>query len=272
MNKRIYLIILLLTCRICNAQNFINPSVEIWGNVNVCEVNTAPDFWPSYSNGCAPGPDEANFLICPTTIPTHAADGNVYARMCANDSISGEGMRQMVSGFVTGNSYLINFDYAGSNLFSGTLDIQWHVFINDMDVNQTPVFYSTDTTWVNYSYIFIATNTSLNIGFRVYTTGGSYGSGAIDNLSIALLEGVANAESKINVLIFPNPFSDNINIHSLNYYPLEIILYDITSRKIMQQEFTNSISLNTEQLEKGIYLYEVRDKNGLCKQGKVVKD
>ena len=39
-----------------------------------------------------------------------------------------------------------------------------------------------------------------------------------------------------------------------------------------QKEFINSISINTEQLAKGIYLYEVRNKNGVIKKGKVVKD
>ena len=52
----------------------------------------------------------------------------------------------------------------------------------------------------------------------------------------------------------------------------EIILYDITSIKILHQKFTNSVSLNTEQLAKGLYLYEVRSKDGLRRKGKVVKD
>lgn len=262
----------MLTCRISNAQYFINPSVENWGNPNFCAINIAPDNWVSYSNGCQSGPDEVNFLICPTTIPTHAADGNVYARMCANDSISGEGMYQIVSGFVIGNSYGINFYYAGSNLIAGPNDIQWNLFLNDTDVNQTPVFHSTDTMWLSHTYVFIATNMSLKIGFRVYTTGGNFGSGAIDNLSISSANEVVNAEAQIKFLIYPNPFLDKINIDNFSNQPLEIILSDITSRKILQKKFTNSISLNTEQLAKGIYLYEVRSKSGVIKKGKVVKD
>ena len=48
--------------------------------------------------------------------------------------------------------------------------------------------------------------------------------------------------------------------------------HDIASRKLLQQKFTNAVSLNTEQLAKGVYLYEVRNKNGVIKKGKVVKD
>ena len=71
--------------------------------------------------------------------------------------------------------------------------------------------------------------------------------------------------------IFPNPFSDNLNITTNDEELLEVNLYDILSRSVLQQKFTSSISLNTFQLAKGIYIYEVRNKNGVIKAGKVVK-
>jgi hypothetical protein len=71
---------------------------------------------------------------------------------------------------------------------------------------------------------------------------------------------------------FPTPFSDKLNFAFDNNELSEIILYDIASRKLLQQKFTNSVSINTEQLAKGIYLYEVRCGSSLCKKGKVVKD
>ena len=51
----------------------------------------------------------------------------------------------------------------------------------------------------------------------------------------------------------------------------EIILYDILSQKLLQKKLTNSTTLNTEQLAKGIYIYEVRNENGVIQNGKVVK-
>ena len=71
--------------------------------------------------------------------------------------------------------------------------------------------------------------------------------------------------------IFPNPFSDNLNITINDEELSEVNLYDVLSRNVLQQKFTSSISLNTFQLEKGIYIYEVRNKNGVIKTGKVVK-
>ena len=75
-----------------------------------------------------------------------------------------------------------------------------------------------------------------------------------------------------NILIYPNPFSDKINITTKRNEPVEIILWDITSRKLLQQSFTNSITLSTAQLSKGIYLYEVINSKGIIKKGKVVKE
>ena len=75
-----------------------------------------------------------------------------------------------------------------------------------------------------------------------------------------------------NVTVYPNPFNNKIEVTNENNLHSEIILFEITSRKILQQKFANSVSLNTEQLAKGLYLYEVRNKNGVIKQGKLVKD
>lgn len=74
------------------------------------------------------------------------------------------------------------------------------------------------------------------------------------------------------VNVYPNPISDKLNVSVNNNEHSEIIIYDITSRKLLQQKFINSITINTEQFVKGIYLYEVRSKNNLYKQGKLVKN
>ena len=83
---------------------------------------------------------------------------------------------------------------------------------------------------------------------------------------------IETPESVENVTVYPNPFNDKIEVANENNIQSEIILFDITSRKILQQKFTNAVSINTSQLAKGLYLYEVRDKNGLYKKGRVVKD
>lgn len=75
-----------------------------------------------------------------------------------------------------------------------------------------------------------------------------------------------------DVSIYPNPINDKLTIQTYNYERTELILYDLSSRKLLQQSFTNSITINLEQLAKGIYLYEIRNLNGIIKNGKVIKE
>jgi hypothetical protein len=84
--------------------------------------------------------------------------------------------------------------------------------------------------------------------------------------------GVNEIKNNVELILFPNPFTDKINITAKRNELVEFILFDVTARKIFHESFTTSTSINTQQLAKGIYLYEVRNKNGVIKKGKVVKD
>ncbi len=74
------------------------------------------------------------------------------------------------------------------------------------------------------------------------------------------------------IILYPNPVIDKLNIQISNYEQTEIILYDLSSRKFLQQTFTNSTTINIEQLAKGMYLYTVRNRNGIIKNGRVIKE
>jgi hypothetical protein len=112
-------------------------------------------------------------------------------------------------------------------------------------------------------------------GITVYKNGGVTGFDCIDlSLQTCATTSVIenNLSSNLSITVFPNPFTNTITFTLNNNWPSEIILYDINSRKLLKQEFTSAVSINTEQLAKGIYLYEVRNKNGVIKKGKVVKE
>jgi hypothetical protein len=82
--------------------------------------------------------------------------------------------------------------------------------------------------------------------------------------------GSENFDSHV-ISIYPNPISDQLNIQMSNYEQVEVILYDLTFRKLLQQEFSHAITLNTGHLANGFYLYEIRDENNLLKRGLVLK-
>jgi hypothetical protein len=69
-------------------------------------------------------------------------------------------------------------------------------------------------------------------------------------------------------IIYPNPVSDQLHILTYNNELTEIKFYDITGRKIFNHSFFHDISINTKQLAKGIYIYELSG----GKKGKVIKE
>ena len=86
---------------------------------------------------------------------------------------------------------------------------------------------------------------------------------------------ITAVQSEINnsqFAISPNPFTNLLTITLKNNHPSEITLYDLTSRKLLQQTFTNSTTINTQQLAKGIYFYEVKCMEQVIGKGKVVKE
>ncbi|MDF2438873.1 MAG: repeat protein [Bacteroidota bacterium] len=72
--------------------------------------------------------------------------------------------------------------------------------------------------------------------------------------------------------LFPNPFSGILTFTLSDAEPASFILYDISSRIILREDFRSSATIGTGHLAKGIYLYEMRNKNGIIKKGKVIKD
>ena len=86
---------------------------------------------------------------------------------------------------------------------------------------------------------------------------------------------VKNIDTKLiesEVIVFPNPTFNEISIKSSWPDLCSLTLYDCSQRLLTNQNFTNSMSFNTEHLANGIYFYEVRSKSRLLKTGKFVKE
>lgn len=72
--------------------------------------------------------------------------------------------------------------------------------------------------------------------------------------------------------IYPNPFLNEITASTTDNLPGEIIIYDISSRKVIQKEFVNTITIDASRLPKGIYICEVRNAGGVLQKSKLVKN
>jgi len=275
MKKIFCQILLVINSFLCFGQSFLNPSVESWAAPGICETNTPPDGWTDYSNGGI-GPDEGKLTLCPSTIPPVASDGTTYARMMAGTPVQGEGMYQYVTGFTIGTSYIISYDYCGSNLWGGTADCVWHLFLDDIDTNQSAIFSSGSSAWQTNYFTFTASMTTHKLGVRAYTpTFGSPGSAAIDNFTISTSEPTGiESNSAMNIIsVFPNPVDGELKINVAGTQGIfTFTLFDLASQKIIQQTVLNSCYVGTGMLSSGIYFYELRNETGIIVTGKIIKN
>jgi PKD repeat protein len=133
-------------------------------------------------------------------------------------------------------------------------------------------------------YFGDGTTSTLQSPFHVYADTGYYSVSlfAKDNscdvdrvcqtIYVSSIAGINEATNGSDFKISPNPFHDNLSFSIKDNVPITIIVYDFLSRQIIQQTFTNSITLNTEQLEDGIYFYELRNSKRTIAKGKVIKN
>lgn len=264
MLKKILLFGFMMSGVYAKAQVFINGSFESWGVANVCEINVSPDGWTNYSTGCS-ALDEANQLLCTSTIPGSASNGNIYARACAGpDWQGGEGIYQMVSNLNPGQQYVLSFDYAGSNLYGGTDSVLWRVYVDDTLITQTPYYSSLQSNWITFNWSFIASQNTHKIGFRSYfknpcvTCAGSAG---IDNMLFA--ESTADLVHQVNdplIQLYPNPVDDYLMLENLGRDRMDISVYDLTSKIFIKASGHESVRLNTQSLPSGMYACVVRKK------------
>lgn len=127
----------------------------------------------------------------------------------------------------------------------------------------------------------VNTQTTINgAGFQVSSGGMIYDSeitlGFVfqtDSL-LCITTGINETLNELNeVIVFPNPVQDVININStINFSAAQFILYDASARIVLDKKFTKQSTFSVAHLQSGIYFYELRDKEGKAEYGKVIKE
>lgn len=94
----------------------------------------------------------------------------------------------------------------------------------------------------------------------------------IDDVSLTICTGILNESMFVSLLTYPNPFSNQLTITTKTFETAELSIYNAISERVLNKSFINSITINTENLAKGMYLYDVLIGNGLVKKGKIIKE
>ena len=72
-------------------------------------------------------------------------------------------------------------------------------------------------------------------------------------------------------IVYPNPGNNVLNISSAKD-GLIVSLFDLAGKLVLEKRFNKSISINTDQLPKGIYSYKIFQKEVQLESGKWMKD
>jgi len=173
-------------------------------------------------------------------------------------------------GFSTTSTYISNYNYLGYTpqlLFTNVIGdtVNW-VLLKDTIVASQPYEYIIIGNFFDDANTNIVTVNPSACMDRAYYY--------IDDVGISVDTTVSMEEIQESaaVVLYPNPVNEKLHIKINNNYCSDFLLHDIASKILLQQSFTNTVSINTEQLAKGIYFYEVRNKNGVVRKGMVMKD
>lgn len=83
--------------------------------------------------------------------------------------------------------------------------------------------------------------------------------------------GLSEERYKNSFKIFPNPFSDQLNISNLKQENTTFVLYDNLSNKILKERLTTLTTIVTDQLPSGIYFYAIWNSKEQIAAGKLIK-
>jgi len=86
------------------------------------------------------------------------------------------------------------------------------------------------------------------------------------------ITGVGKEKIKSSFRIYPSPFSNQLNVTTLNNEIKTLIFYDYLSHPVRKVTFSKWTTIDTDQLPNGIYFYELWNSDRQIESGKVIKN
>jgi hypothetical protein len=312
MKKIYLLIILLLSLKMSHAQNLVpNNGFDVYASCPTTSslVNLTPPWFepngasahPDYMNGCFMGNQgvPSNFYGYQQSLSDSGYYGMIayYFNSEIREYMSVQLSSPLAAGIVYQVGFYVsladNFQYAvdhfgaylsvGQVTGNGTLAMSGYTPQID---NGTGLI--TDTAnWTHISGLYTAAGgedyitvgnfyndagTQFSLAYPGNTLGWAYY--YVDEVSVIpdSVTGLQQNDLNNDFTLFPNPCSNSLSLTAKTNDLTEFILYDISSRELLRREFKNFVSIYTQPLSRGIYFYEMRNKTGVIKKGKVVKE
>ncbi len=109
----------------------------------------------------------------------------------------------------------------------------------------------------------------------VNPAGQSYAYYYIDDISVVQGQctvGLEEPEHKREISVYPNPVKDVCLITAKQFTNAVLSVYDITGRVVLTEDFSKYFQLNTALLTSGLYIVEIKNKQGSSIKTKLIKE
>ena len=197
--------------------------------------------------------DSLNFILTVTDVNNNVCKDTVFIR--ASHFI----MHLATVGFTIQQGDSVYID-VGTNIWSSNLpySVLWQP-THGLSDSTSQAFWSKPDTSVAYSVtITDALGCFANGGAFIYVT--------------VVPLGIAETSKTVDFKIYPNPFSDKINIKNLSDNNLELSLYNSAGKLILSKNIDDGISILTlDQLSPGFYFCMLKDNNTTIRTHNLIK-
>jgi hypothetical protein len=146
-----------------------------------------------------------------------------------------------------------------------TVELKWFVK-NELNVASYDVQFSKDGS--NFTSIGKVAPTNASASLKQYSFNhlspvngpNYYRIKMIDKDGSISYSSIRKAEIKFsNILVYPNPFGNYLNIVMSDLNPVKLRLIDLSGRQLLQQSFSGATTIHINNITKGVYLLQIID-------------
>lgn len=274
--KNILTILLLLTGRLCCGQNFIANSDFEHNGQPECN-NWYDNCWNELTYLCAGIVDTGSCNDSVFGAQLYADAPSAGGQWCMSLRTPADPLHPQIRTNITGQFWGVYEFKVWTRADTGAglgIYIEPKLGMNYTGWSASGTNSSTWTLLVHRDTIHELSD-NVDIRFAVYAGGWPWGNTVYFDLAdFRMVESwtdIKSTKQHDEISLFPNPFSDQLSFSLAHSEQATIILYNFLGQQILQQTFTNFTTINTGQMQDGIYFYELRSNKGTLKTGKVVK-
>jgi hypothetical protein len=157
--------------------------------------------------------------------------------------------------------------------------LEYYETIGNFDTLELRLYYNVSGFWPQVGCVktdtittFVLPNTTVLKGITFAVSEIDTNATSSTQIELCNTSGIETLHSDRSYVIVPNPFTSELRIYSKRNEQLALSIYNNLGHKIICREISPSDLIDTVDLAKGLYFYELLDDKGILTIGKLVKE